>query len=120
MSDFLACPCCGYPTLETRGEYEICTICWWEDEKTAFDTAPETISPANHGYTLTRARANFADHLDMYDAGKGVGTVTNPSPTRKALLAYLKSVKDGERGYDERVLHGLLRTDADARRREER
>ena len=29
---FLACPCCGYATLETRGQFEICPICFWEDD----------------------------------------------------------------------------------------
>lgn len=25
------CPCCSYRTLETRGEYDICELCHWED-----------------------------------------------------------------------------------------
>ena len=29
---FLPCPCCGYATLETRGDWEICPICFWEDD----------------------------------------------------------------------------------------
>ena len=29
----LACPCCGYRTLgEAYGSYEICPICFWEDD----------------------------------------------------------------------------------------
>ena len=26
------CLCCGYRTLDTRGEFDICPICYWEDE----------------------------------------------------------------------------------------
>jgi hypothetical protein len=26
------CFCCGYKTLTRRGEYEICPVCWWEDD----------------------------------------------------------------------------------------
>ncbi|WP_212972005.1 CPCC family cysteine-rich protein [Bacillus sp. J14TS2] len=28
------CPCCGYKTLEEEppGSYEICSICFWEDD----------------------------------------------------------------------------------------
>jgi hypothetical protein len=28
----MACPCCGYKALEARGEYEICEVCFWEDD----------------------------------------------------------------------------------------
>src|SRR5215813_4159039 len=27
-----ACPCCGYPTLGALGEFEICSLCCWEDD----------------------------------------------------------------------------------------
>lgn len=26
------CPCCGYRTLETRYDWEICPVCFWEDD----------------------------------------------------------------------------------------
>jgi hypothetical protein len=33
-----ACPCCGYKTLtsEHRGSYELCPICYWEDDEVQF------------------------------------------------------------------------------------
>ena len=32
------CPCCGYLTLgdEHRGGYEICPVCFWEDDGVQF------------------------------------------------------------------------------------
>ncbi|MBS7426825.1 hypothetical protein KHP59_01710 [Virgibacillus sp. 19R1-5] len=32
------CPCCGYKTLneEPPGTFEICEICFWEDDYTQF------------------------------------------------------------------------------------
>lgn len=30
----LPCPCCGSKTITTLGEYEICTVCKWEDDPT--------------------------------------------------------------------------------------
>lgn len=27
-----ACPCCRYRTLEQRAEYDICKVCFWEDD----------------------------------------------------------------------------------------
>jgi hypothetical protein len=26
------CPCCGYYTLDGRGGYDICPVCFWEDD----------------------------------------------------------------------------------------
>ena len=26
------CPCCGYKTLPGRGDYDVCPVCWWEDD----------------------------------------------------------------------------------------
>ena len=26
------CACCGYQTIEAKGDYEICPICFWEDD----------------------------------------------------------------------------------------
>jgi hypothetical protein len=49
------CPCCGWLTLSRRGEYEICPVCFWEDDGTE---APERLSSANH-LTLREARRNF-------------------------------------------------------------
>lgn len=97
MSDFVSCPCCALPTLDARGTHAICPVCWWEDDG------------ANEGEPLARARANYADHLDCHDPDQGPGVVANPSPARRTLLAYLTAVRAGERGYDARVLHGLLR-----------
>ncbi len=27
-----SCPCCGYFTFDSDGHFEICTICYWEDD----------------------------------------------------------------------------------------
>lgn len=27
------CPCCGYYTLDSKGLYDICPVCFWEDEE---------------------------------------------------------------------------------------
>ena len=57
-----ACPCCGYRTLDGRGEYEICTICWWEDDGQDNHNANVVCGGPNGKLSLTRARINFAIH----------------------------------------------------------
>ena len=79
------CLCCGYRTLDERGGYDICPVCFWEDEvyilfdkwmKTGeFDSqynhnscndedydAEDILdikSSANHGLTLRQGRENY-------------------------------------------------------------
>ena len=54
-----ACPCCGYATLDARGEYDICTVCWWEDDGQDNDNANIVRGGPNSNLSLTRARINF-------------------------------------------------------------
>lgn len=61
-----ACPCCGYPTLCERGAYEICKLCFWEDDGQNDANADEVLPGPNQGYSLTEARRNFERYLVMY------------------------------------------------------
>lgn len=117
MSNFVDCPCCRFPTLGERGAFEICPICWWEDDGQDDADADEVRGGPNRDLSLTVARANFTDHFDCFEAGKGIGAVANPSPGRQSLLLYLKAVKRGDRAHDLRVLHGLLRVEHEAHRK---
>jgi hypothetical protein len=53
------CPCCGYLTLDEKppGTYEICKVCFWEDDNVQFDD-PSFEGGANEE-SLIQARANF-------------------------------------------------------------
>ena len=74
------CLCCGCRTLDARGEYDICPVCFWEDEaypyiKNNIFYVPEhgeeegreydgadildLESGANHGLTLRQGRENY-------------------------------------------------------------
>jgi hypothetical protein len=50
------CPCCGYRTLDERGGYDICPVCFWEDDGV---DDPAAGSGPNH-MTLAEGRDNFA------------------------------------------------------------
>lgn len=53
------CPCCGYKTLDNQppGTYEICKICFWEDDKVQFND-PDFRHGTNE-VSLKEAQKNF-------------------------------------------------------------
>ncbi|MBG0564318.1 hypothetical protein I4J89_22985 [Actinoplanes sp. NEAU-A11] len=55
-----ACPCCGFVTLSQRGYYEICPVCFWEDDGQDDHDAEEIRGGPNRSLSLTQARRNFA------------------------------------------------------------
>ena len=32
MEKIINCPCCGEKTLTEQGGYEVCQLCYWEDD----------------------------------------------------------------------------------------
>lgn len=54
-----ACPCCGFLTLrsEDRGSYEICKVCFWEDDEVQLRD-PDLAGGAN-SVSLNQARETF-------------------------------------------------------------
>ena len=55
----LRCPCCGCKTLSERGAYEICAVCFWEDDGQDDYDADVVRGGPNGALTLTKARANY-------------------------------------------------------------
>lgn len=53
------CPCCGYKTLDEvpPGTYDICSICFWEDDELQFNE-PDYDGGANKP-SLIEAQLNF-------------------------------------------------------------
>ncbi|WP_337104419.1 CPCC family cysteine-rich protein [Paenibacillus sp. YIM B09110] len=51
------CPCCEYKSLLSNGEYDICPVCFWEDDGTI---NPEEYSSPNH-MTLDEGRKHFTE-----------------------------------------------------------
>ena len=52
-----ACPCCGYLSLSSSASYEICSVCFWEDDGVRDE---HTVSGPNQA-TLATARQNLAE-----------------------------------------------------------
>ena len=55
----LRCPCCGCKTLDERGEWDICPVCFWEDEGQDDHNADEVYGGANGPLSLSEARTNY-------------------------------------------------------------
>ncbi|MFB6782703.1 CPCC family cysteine-rich protein [Streptomyces sp. NPDC056352] len=53
------CPCCGSLTLDERGNYEICPVCFWEDDGQDEHDADRVRGGPNGWLSLTEARTNF-------------------------------------------------------------
>jgi hypothetical protein len=73
------CPCCGYLSFDQPpGSYEICEICFWEDDELQLEYATTLAGGANRP-TLHDAQRNFlkfgACEPEM------VGNVRSPSPS---------------------------------------
>lgn len=71
------CPCCLYPTLDHLDSYEICYLCFWEDDGQGEEELEEVWGGPNGDYSLKRARDNFQHHFLMYDEGDETVTQTN-------------------------------------------
>ena len=55
----LRCPCCGCGTLAARGAYEICPVCYWEDDGQDDNDADDVPGGPNGNLSLTAGRANY-------------------------------------------------------------
>lgn len=73
-----ACPCCGYLTLGERGGFEICAVCFWEDDGQDEHDADDVRGGPNGELSLSDARLNF----DLMGASKArhIYNVRPPEP----------------------------------------
>lgn len=82
------CSCCGCPTLEARGDYEICLLCDWEDDNQNDLQAKEVWGGPNGDYSLEEARTNFEKNLIMYRGIKEIDSLSTKVKKMKLLKAY--------------------------------
>lgn len=56
-----ACPCCGYKTFinQPNGTYDICTVCYWEDDLIQLLNCDE--SGGANRVSLRQAQINFRE-----------------------------------------------------------
>jgi hypothetical protein len=56
------CPCCKFKTLCGRAAYEICPICFWEDDGQDEHDADEIRGGPNGFLSLKQAQTNFREY----------------------------------------------------------
>ncbi len=54
-----SCPCCGYRTIGERGNYDICKVCWWEDDGQDNQHSEQVMGGPNYGISLVMGRYNY-------------------------------------------------------------
>jgi hypothetical protein len=53
------CPCCGFKTLLGRGQDEICSVCFWQDDGQDESDSKEVWGGPNGTLSLHKAQENF-------------------------------------------------------------
>ena len=72
------CPCCHALTLQGRGGFEICPVCYWEDDGQDDHDADEVRGGPNGTLSLSAARANYKQH--GASEARFIGSVRKPLP----------------------------------------
>ncbi|HMO75710.1 MAG TPA: CPCC family cysteine-rich protein, partial [Sphingopyxis sp.] len=57
------CPCCKSLTLRDPGGFEICSVCWWEDDGQGDADADDVRGGPNGNMSLTQVRKKWQHHL---------------------------------------------------------
>jgi len=100
--DRYLCPCCFMPTLDERSGYEICPICFWEDDGQDSDDADIVRGGPNSNYSLTEARSDFEEFKTMYrrsDTRQFDNQEQSKVERMSLYSAFLKAIKS-ESGID--------------------
>ncbi|MEQ8477834.1 CPCC family cysteine-rich protein [Fulvivirga sp.] len=84
--DLNTCPGCGYPSIDERGNYEICAICNWEDDGQDDKHENENWGGPNK-ISLTKNRVNIGKTLEKYSTSLGGELNSNP----EEIMSVLKS-----------------------------
>lgn len=55
----VVCPCCRFITLQESAGFDICPVCYWEDDGQGDQDAGDVRGGPNGGLSLEEARANY-------------------------------------------------------------
>lgn len=89
---FLACPCCGFNSIEEQiyGSYMLCPICDWEDDQLQLAN-PCSGGGANY-YSLAEQQLKFGKQVDIgTKLYKGYARNPNWRPLNESELSYYQA-----------------------------
>lgn len=95
------CPCCRYPTLQYRGQTEICRLCEWEDDNQNEAEAAQILGGPNKDYSLREAGINFKMNFIMYRGKRKVSDVKAIEVKKRLISAFEGLEKDKQRNRSE-------------------
>lgn len=85
------CPSCGYPTLRDKGMFEVCSICYWEDDGQDDGDADVVRGGPNSKLSLTQSRILIGNALK--ELGKKIHKKLNLVPEDIFGRIELRSLK---------------------------
>lgn len=92
---FFTCPSCGFPTLNEKGGYEICTICDWEDDGQDDPNADKSLGGPNK-ISLTESRLQIGRELNFLADSLHGHIVADPDQFFDILNQHEKRMKLAE------------------------
>ena len=78
------CPCCRCWTLSERGGFEICPVCYWEDDGQDEHDAEEVRGGPNSDLSLRQAQNNYARFGAMEERFREHVRPPNPEEMQEA------------------------------------
>lgn len=93
--ELLPCPCCGRASLSERNSYDICKVCWWEDDGQDNSRADTVMGGPNYGLSLTQGRVNFLVHGICNPARDDLRSHQDP-PEKYVIGRVFALSKDGD------------------------
>jgi hypothetical protein len=97
-----ACPCCRLLTLPERGGYDICPVCFWEDDGQDDHDAAVVRGGSNYELSLEAARRNYAafgacDERSRQHVRAALPEELRDAGNRVMELRYLRLKEEGGR-----------------------
>lgn len=107
-----SCPCCGFRTLKDSGAYEVCFVCFWEDDPVQKEY--ELFTGGANEVSLREARRNYI--ATAASDPQFVTRVRPPNPSEMQIVRHTRGLEPEKRAAIERqaklhllaILRGIL------------